>query len=104
MATTIADAYVQIIPSAEGISGQLTSIMSGEASSAGSAASGSFGTSFSSGLGTVAKVGAASFGVFTAAVGAGTTALASGISSLADYTDHIDKQSQKMNMSSTEYQ
>ena len=101
---TIADAYIQIIPSAEGISGQLTSIMDSEASSAGSSASGSFGSSFSSGLGTVAKVGAASFGVFTAAVAGGTSALASGITNLASYTDHIDKQSQKMNMTSTEYQ
>ena len=67
MATTIAEAYVQIVPSAEGISGQLSSIMNSEAGAAGTSASGTFGSSFSAGLGTVAKVGAATFGVFTTA-------------------------------------
>lgn len=101
---TIADYYVQIMPSADGISGQLSSIMDGEASKAGTSASGSFGTTFSAGLGTVAKVGSAGFAVFTGAVVAGTKALGDGITNLASYTDHIDKQSQKMNMSTTEYQ
>lgn len=104
MATTIADAYVQIIPSADGISGQLQSVLGSEASAAGSAASGNFGTAFQKGIGTAMTVGATGFGVFTMAVTAGTTALTKGISSLATYTDHIDKQSQKMNMSTTEYQ
>lgn len=104
MATTIADAYVQIIPSADGISGQLSSIMSSEASAAGNSASGSFGSSFSAGLGTVAKVGAATFGVFTTAVAAGTAALSKGISSLASYGDFVDKTSQKVGMSSDSFQ
>ena len=104
MATTIADAYVQIIPSAEGISGQLSNIMNSEASAAGSSASGSFGTSFSAGLGTVAKVGAATFGVFTTAVTAGTVALTKGISSVASYGDFVDKTSQKVGMSSDSFQ
>ena len=101
---TLADYYIQIVPSAEGISGQLSSIMDPEAMSAGTSASSSFGSSFTAGLGTVAKVGAASFGVFTAAVGAGTAALSGGISSLASYTDHIDKQSQKMGMTAKGFQ
>ena len=101
---TIADYYVQIMPSADGISGQLSSIMDGEASKAGTSASGSFGTTFAAGLGTVARVGSVGFAAFTGAVTAGTYALSSGISTLADYTDHIDKQSQKMNLSTTEYQ
>lgn len=104
MATTIADAYVQIIPSADGISGQLSSIMDGEASAAGTSASGSFGSSFSAGLGTVAKVGAATFGVFTTAVTAGTAALTKGISSVASYGDFVDKTSQKVGMSSDSFQ
>lgn len=101
---TLADYYIQIVPSAEGISGQLSSIMDSEASSAGTSASSSFGSSFSSGLQTVAKVGAVGFGVFTAAVGGATAELSGGISALADYTDHIDKQSQKMGMTAEAYQ
>lgn len=101
---TIADAYIQIIPSADGISGQLSSIMDSEASSAGSTASGSFGSSFSKGLGTVATVGAATFGVFTAAVAGGTAALSNGISEVASYGDHVDKTSQKVGMSSDSFQ
>ena len=104
MATTIAEAYVQIVPSAEGINGQLSSIMNSEAGAAGTSASGTFGSSFSAGLGTVAKVGAATFGVFTTAVGAGTAALTKGISSVASYGDMVDKTSQKVGMSSTSFQ
>lgn len=101
---TIADYYVQIMPSADGISGQLSSIMDGEASKAGTSASGSFGSTFSAGLGTVAKVGAATFGVFTTAVTAGTAALTKGISSVASYGDFVDKTSQKVGMSSDSFQ
>lgn len=101
---TLGEYYIQIMPSADGIGNQLSSIMDSQASSAGTSASGSFGSAFSSGLGTVATVGAAAFGVFTTAVAGTTAALAGGISNLASYTDHIDKQSQKMNMSAESYQ
>lgn len=101
---TLGEYYIQIMPSADGIGSQLSSIMDSQASAAGTSASGSFGSSFSSGLGTVAAVGAATFGVFTTAVAGATAALGGGISNLASYTDHIDKQSQKMNMSSESYQ
>lgn len=47
---TIADYYVQIVPSAEGIGSELSNIMDSEAGAAGAAASGSFGSKFSSGL------------------------------------------------------
>ena len=47
---TIADYYVQIMPSAEGISGELSNIMDDAAGTAGSKASGTFGSKFSSGL------------------------------------------------------
>lgn len=43
MATELAKAYVQIIPSAEGISGRLSQIMGGEASSAGNSAGAALG-------------------------------------------------------------
>lgn len=101
---TLADYYIQIVPSAEGISGQLSSIMDSEAGNAGTTASSSFGSSFKTGLGNVAKVGAAAFGVFTAAAGAGTAALTSGIKGVAEYGDMIDKTSQKVGMSSDAFQ
>ena len=101
---TLADYYIQIVPSAEGISGQLSSIMDSEAGNAGTTASSSFGSSFKTGLGNVAKVGAAAFGVFTAAAGAGTAALTSGIKGVAEYGDMIDKTSQKVGMTSDAFQ
>ena len=101
---TLADYYIQIVPSAEGISGQLSSIMDREASKAGASATSSFGSAFGSGLSTVATIGAASFGVFTAAVAGGTAALSNGISSVAKYGDEIDKASQKVGMSTDSYQ
>lgn len=47
---TIADYYVQIVPSAEGIGNELSNIMNAEAGTAGEAASSSFGSKFSTGL------------------------------------------------------
>jgi len=65
----LAKAYVQIIPSAEGIKGNLTKIMDGEADSAGKSAGGKFGSAF----GSVAKAGLAAAG---AGLAAGTAAAA----------------------------
>lgn len=56
MATTLANAYVQIIPSAEGISGRLDDILEPEASSAGDRAGKSAGSGF---VGSVKKIIAA---------------------------------------------
>lgn len=56
MATEIAKAYVQIIPSAKGISGAISKEMGGEAASAGKSAGSSFGSNL---VGTVGKVVAA---------------------------------------------
>lgn len=101
---TLADYYIQIIPSAEGIGNQLNNIMDAEAGNAGTTASNSFGSKFSAGMGNVAKVGAAAFGAFTATVGAGAATLASGISGVASYGDTIDKTSQKVGMSAESFQ
>lgn len=101
---TLADYYIQIIPSAEGIGNQLNNIMDAEAGNAGTTASNSFGSKFSAGMGNVAKVGAAAFGAFTATVGAGAATLASGISGVAAYGDTIDKTSQKVGMSAESFQ
>lgn len=71
---TIAQAYVQIVPSAEGIKGKLQSIMDGEGESAGRSA----GSKFASIFGTVAKAGLAAVGAAAAGIAALTkTAVAS---------------------------
>ena len=54
MGTTLADYYIQIMPSADGISGQLSNIMDGEATSAGTSSGSKFSSAFTSGLKTVA--------------------------------------------------
>jgi len=55
MATELAKAYVQIVPSAEGISGSLSNVLGNEATAAGKSAGGKF----SSAMGGVLKTGAA---------------------------------------------
>lgn len=58
MATELAKAYVQIIPSAQGIQGKITSAISGEASTAGSEAGGLLGKSLANTLkGTLVSMG-----------------------------------------------
>jgi len=74
----IAKAYVQIIPSAEGIKGRLTDIMGGEADNAGRSAGGRFASVF----GKFAKVGVAAIGAAATGVAALTKAA---VSSYADY-------------------
>lgn len=100
MATELAKAYVQIVPSAEGLSGSLSNILGGEASSAGKSAGGKF----SSAMGGALKTGAAAIaGIGTAAIGAGT-ALTGAAAGVASYGDHIDKMSQKMGLTAEAYQ
>ena len=76
--TDIAKAYVQIIPSAEGIKGKLEDVLGGEAESAGRSAGGRFSNIF----GAIAKGGLAALG----AAAAGVAALTKGaVSSFAEY-------------------
>ena len=82
MATNIATAYVQIVPSADGIGDSLEKELSGASSTAGTNASSSFGSSFSKGLTTVGKVGAAAIAATTTAV---TSFGASAVSAGADF-------------------
>lgn len=96
----LAKAYVQIIPSAEGIKGNLAKIMDGEADSAGKSAGGKFGSAF----GSVAKTGLAAAGVFAGAITAAGSALLKGTADAAAYGDNIDKMSQKMGLSAQAYQ
>lgn len=96
----LAKAYVQIIPSAEGIKGNLTSIMDSEAEVAGQ----SSGNKFASSFGSVVKVGLAAVGALAGATLAAGTAFVSGVNSVAEYGDNIDKMSQKMGLSIEAYQ
>ena len=79
---TIAQAYVQIMPSTEGMQGSLTNLLGGEADNAGKSAGGKFAGAF----GTAAKAlsGAALAGFTTAAAGAAKL----GKEALASYADY----------------
>lgn len=99
----IAKAYVQIIPSAEGIKGSLTDMLGGEATSAGTKAGGAFAGGMSKAL-TAAKIGAGAVAATGMAVTAATGALVKGAAGVAQYGDNIDKMSQKMGISAEAYQ
>lgn len=100
MDNAIASAYIQLIPTTDGITGQLENLLGGEAESAGKSA----GSKFSGALGSAVKGGAVAVAAIgTAAIGAGT-ALTSAANSVASYGDEIDKTSQKMGVSSSFYQ
>ena len=96
----IAKAYVQIIPSADGIKGNLEKVMGGEADSAGKSAGSKFGQAFGGALKTGGKIMAGMGAAATALTGT----LIAGANATAEYGDHIDKMSQKMHVSSTFYQ
>ena len=90
-------AYVQIVPSAEGISGSIESALAPEAQSAGS----KIGSTLGGSIGTAIKGASAMVVGATAAV---TGAVVKGTSDLASYGDNIDKMSQKMGISAQGYQ
>ena len=70
MATELAKAYVQIIPTAEGIKGKLSEMLGGEADAAGKSAGQKAGASFGSAFKGLATAGVAAIGAATtAAVG-----------------------------------
>ena len=84
--STIADAYVQIIPSTEGIKGKLEKAMNSEASSAGDKAGGTFGSKFGSAVGSGVATMAKGVAVATGAAVAGVTALTTAaVNAYADY-------------------
>ena len=91
----LADAYVQIIPSAKGIKNSLSNIMNGEATSAGSSAGNIFSSSFVSGLGTVvsgaAKVTATAIAAATAGVATLTTTAIKGYAEFEQLEGGISK-------------
>lgn len=96
-AADLGQAYVHIIPSAEGISGSISSVLEPEATSAGKSA----GLNIAGGIGS-ALAGATT--VIAASTAAVTGAIVKGTSDLAAYGDNIDKMSQKMGLSAEAYQ
>ena len=97
MATELGKAFVQIVPSAQGIGGSISNILGNEAETAGKKA----GVSIAGGIGTALKTAT---GVVAAGATALTGALAAGAQSVASYGDNIDKMSQKMGISAQGYQ
>ncbi len=82
MATELAKAYVQIVPSAQGMKGKLTTLMDGEAARAGE----SGGDKYATGFGDAAKAGVAKAG---AAIAAGAAAVGSIVkSAVSEYADY----------------
>lgn len=76
--TNLAKAYVQIIPSADGIKGNLESLLGGEGDAAGKSAGGKFSSAFGAAL----KIGAAALSAAAAGVGAMVSA------AVSSYADH----------------
>ena len=96
----LAKAYVQIIPTTQGIQGELEDLLGNEASDAGESAGGKFSSKFGLVLKTTGAVAAAGFGIAAGAAGE----LVKQVSGVAAYGDNIDKMSQKLGMSATAYQ
>lgn len=80
--TTLGTAYVQIVPSAQGIKGSITNLLSGEAQSAG--------TSLGSKIGAFAKKALIAGGVATAVVGTVKAALNEGAKLQQSYLGGVD--------------
>ena len=97
----LGQAYVQIIPKAEGITGQITNVLSGEASSAGSKVGGLFTKGFG---GKLAKGAAIAGAGLAAGLAVGGAALKKGIKDTATFGDNVDKMSQKLGLSAESYQ
>lgn len=96
----LAKAYVQVIPTTEGIEGSLSSALNKAGKSSGKSSGSMFAGAFKKAIGTGAAIAA---GV-TAAVGGATVALTKAVGGVAEYGDTIDKNSQKMGVSSKFYQ
>ena len=98
---TLGQAYVQIIPSADGISGQISSVLSGPADKAGQDAGNKFGSGFGSKLKNGLLMAGAGFAALGATAG---VALGKSISDVSQYGDHVDKMSQKIGFSAEGFQ
>lgn len=101
MSESLGNAYVNIIPKAEGIESELSEMFGGASAKAGEKAGAAAGGGLMSGIGSAIKAGAAALGASIVALG---TAVVSGAKEIAEYGDNIDKMSQKMGLSRTAYQ
>ena len=97
--SSIAQAYIQIIPTTTGIKNTLTSELTSAGSTAGTSAGSSFGSAFSSGLTTVAKVGATVTAAATAAVASLTTAAVKGYAEYEQLAGGAEKIFDELDMS-----
>ena len=104
MATDIAKAYVQIIPSAEGISGNIAKVMGGEAEKAGATTGKSFSSSFGKSVGAGLKVAGGAAVAAATGVAALGKSLVSNAKETAAYGDNVDKLSQKIGISAQAFQ
>ena len=97
MSTELGKAYVQIVPSAKGISGSITKELSPETEAAGQKTGKGFAGKLAKGL----AVGGAAIAAGSAAALVGIVKGAKGVS---EYGDNVDKMSQKLGLSSDAYQ
>lgn len=98
---TLGQAYVQIVPSAEGISSSISDVLSGPSDKAGQESGEKFGSSFGSKMKSGLMVAGAGIAAFGVAAGA---AFGKSISDVSQYGDHVDKMSQKIGMSREGFQ
>lgn len=100
----VGKAYVQIIPSAEGITGSISSLLNGEATSAGLSA----GSKITGGISTALKTGLGATAAIAGTTIAGTLAVGKAMVSTAKdtaaYGDNVDKLSQKIGISAEAFQ
>ena len=92
---TLGSAYVQIIPSADGISSDITNVLKGDVESAGNEAGSMFGDNLVKTLKTV---------LIAAGIGSIIKSAIGSVGELAEVGDNIDKMSQKMGISAQAYQ
>ena len=104
MATDIAKAYVQIIPSAEGISGNISNILNKDASQAGASSGKSFSSSFGGAVGTGLKTAAGAATVAASGLAALGKVVVGNAKETAAYGDNVDKLSQKIGISAEAFQ
>lgn len=98
---TLGDAYINIIPTTDGISGKLSDALGAPAEQAGKQAGSKAGGGM---LGSIAKVVGGGAAVVAGAATAMTGAMVAGAKGVAEYGDNIDKMSQKIGISAEEYQ
>ena len=98
---TLGQAYVQIVPSADGISNSISSVLSGPADKAGQEAGSTFGSSFGDKMKNGLLLAGAGIAAFGATAG---VALGKSISDVSKYGDHVDKMSQKIGFSAEGFQ